>query len=288
MLDDVLEPTTAPPPFPRTAYVSVEPGLWRKPTPPGPWLQFNDAAGFEWNQYLLAIPQLPATLEGFRIVQLSDLHCRARWQRAYDQLIARLTADPPDLLLFTGDLIEDPTHPHLALPTATRLVSQLRARLGVFGIFGNHDRTLDPAALAGTPLQWIDGRRVLVNPAAPVELIALPGPLRESLPPGFASTQPPKTPGVPRIVLSHFPDHIKRLAALHADVFLAGHTHGGQMCLPNGIPLLRHDSLPRRLTTGLHRLADTWLVVNRGLGFSSFACRTFCPAEVIEIRLTRG
>src|SRR5438874_237127 len=50
-------------------WIAVRPGLRRLVTPKGPWFQYKDAAGFEWNTYELSIPQLPAGLQGFRIVQ---------------------------------------------------------------------------------------------------------------------------------------------------------------------------------------------------------------------------
>lgn len=281
-------PSTLPPSDP--SWQSVLPGLRRLPTEPGPWLQVFDAAGFEWNTYELAIADLPAALDGFRIIHLSDLHCRRHWQRAYDQLATRLAADVPDLVLFTGDAVENKHRPHRALPIARRVMDRLPARLGVFGIRGNHDLGLLAGDFAATPLQLIDGQRLLLNGArtgkpAAVELIGMPGPHRPDVSHQWFAALPPRTEGVPRIVMSHYPDHIVRMRWADPDVYLAGHTHGGQMCLPGGIALLRHDSLPWRLCKGVHRYADTWFIVNRGLGFSSLPIRTFCPAEVIDLRL---
>jgi uncharacterized protein len=85
--------------------------------------------------------------------------------------------------------------------------------------------------------------------------------------------------------LSHYPDIVRETRFLNPDLFLAGHTHGGQICLPGKIPIFKHDSLPRPICSGIHRAFDSWLVVNRGFGFSWLAVRMFCPAEVIEIRL---
>ena len=120
-----------------------------------------------------------------------------------------------------------------------------------------------------------------------VELIGLPGVHRDDLTKPFLSTLParPDTPTL-RIILSHYPDAIRQVAYLKPDLILAGHTHGGQICLPGGIPLLTHDTLPKSMSKGLHRLHDTWLLVGRGFGFSTWLFRTFCPAEVIEITLT--
>ena len=92
-----------------------------------------------------------------------------------------------------------------------------------------------------------------------------------------------------RIALSHYPDTILCTEFLKPDLYLCGHTHGGQICLPGRIPILRHDKLPRRLCSGVHRFHDTWMITSRGFGFSSMVpLRVFCPAEVGEITLVRG
>jgi predicted MPP superfamily phosphohydrolase len=265
------------------------PGLEKKTGPDvlrGPWFQYHDAVGFEWNTYRVALPNLPGELSGLRIIHLSDLHCQPHWQTAYDELIDRLRADVPDLILITGDIVDYEKRPWQCVPTARRFLRQLHAKHGVFGILGNHDFHLRRSALDDTPLQLIDGRRLVVPVRGrTVELIAPPGPLREHYPRGFEKRFPEKQTGVPRIILSHYPDHIRRMKRMRPDVFLAGHTHGGQACLPGGIAILRHDSLPLKLLKGAHRLHGAWYFVNRGFGFSTMNFRVFCPSEVIEIRL---
>ena len=271
---------------PRPVWKTIGPGGRHLEAPPGPWFQYGDTNGFEWNTYELAVPGWPAALAGFRLVHLSDLHCRTVWQTAYDDLHDRLAVHEPDLLVVTGDVVDDMFRPNTCLPVARRLLAGLRAKLGVFGQLGNHDRRVRPAALADTPLRLIDGQRHLLDVGPQqLELIATPGPMREDMPRGFPRSLPPPTPGVPRIVLSHYPDHLRRMHANRPDLFLAGHTHGGQMCLPGRLPILRHDSYPWRLRAGVNRVRHTWLVVSRGFGFSAAPVRLFCPAEVIELRL---
>ena len=262
----------------------VGPGIRHPARRPGPWFQYGDPVGFEWNTYELAVPGWPAELAGFRLVHLSDLHCVPGWPTAYDDLLDRLALHEPDLLVVTGDYVEHIFRPRGDLPTARRLLAGLHARLGVFGVLGNHDRYLRPRALARTPLRLIDGHRIVIADGR-LELIGTPGPLREDLPAAFPASLPPRTPGVPRLVLSHYPDHLRRLHRARPDVLLAGHTHGGQLCLPGRLPILRHDSYPWRLRAGVNRVRRTWLVVSRGLGFSTAPVRLFCPAEVIELRL---
>ncbi|MDB5295425.1 MAG: metallophosphoesterase [Phycisphaerales bacterium] len=263
----------------------------------GRWLQVFRPFDFEWNRVTLEIPNLPAPLAGLRLIHLTDLHVRRRWHDAYDRLIDRVRDADADLLLFTGDFVDDKVNHTPALPTVHKLAAGLRAKRGCFGILGNHDRMHFAPRLDETPIDRISGQRRVLDfgattpggPAAAVELIGLPGSIRKEYPPGFAATMPPPpAAGDPtvRIVLSHFPDHLRRTAdVLRPHLFLAGHTHGGQVCLPGGTPIIKHDALPRRLCSGVHRVGDTWLVVGRGFGTTSLPLRVFCAPEVIEIEL---
>jgi uncharacterized protein len=259
-----------------------------QPMAPGPWIQIGSARGFDWTRVTLPIAGLSPALDGLRILHLTDMHARRFWDPAYDDLIAGVAKSPPDFLLFTGDFVDAKHDFQPALPTVGRLFSALSARLGKFAILGNHDSDLVGAAAGAWGVTMLDQRRLVVqSPHAAVELIGLPGVSREDLKPRFIKSLPPKQPGMCRIALSHFPDMIRRTPSLCPDLYLCGHTHGGQVCLPNGRPLVSHDSLPRRFSRGIHFAYATWIVTNRGLGFSSYiTMRLFCPAEVIEITLT--
>ncbi|QOV88367.1 metallophosphoesterase [Humisphaera borealis] len=257
----------------------------------GRWFQISTPFDFEWNHAKLEIPNLPPQLVGLRIIHLTDLHVRGPWHEAYDCLLERIAQANADLLLFTGDFVDNKKDHSEALPSARRLAEGFRAKQGVYAILGNHDRLHFLPRLLEMPLQAICGeRRTIAVNGATVELIGLPGAVRRDLPREFVSQMPPPPLSgdkTVRIVLSHFPDHLLRTAALRPHLFLAGHTHGGQCCLPGGIPILKHDSLPRRLCTGIHRVEDTWLVVGRGFGSTTLQLRIFCPPEVIEIELVR-
>jgi len=255
----------------------------------GPPFQLFTAQGFEWNNAQIPIPDLPPELDGFRILHLSDLHASKWWDPAYDDLIARVRATPPDLILFTGDFVEDKHDHRNTLPTIRRLMNSLTARLGIVSILGNHDGDLLGLPLATLNLTMIDHRRLAMHcGSATLELIGIAGVEREDFDPGFLHSLAPKAAGTLRIILSHYPDLIRKSAFLHADLFLAGHTHGGQVCLPGKIPIVRHDSLPLKYISGINRFHGTWLIVNRGFGFSSLPIRLFCPAEVIEITLRKA
>jgi uncharacterized protein len=250
----------------------------------GPWFQFRVPHGFEWNRYELTIPGLRKDLDGFRIIQLTDLHFKAFWSRTYDKLADRVNAAHADLVLMTGDFVDSKmSGPMSQVPSALRFVSQLQARLGIYGILGNHDGDLVGPYLPKSGITMVNGQRLHITPG--LELIGTAEVAREDFDWGMIEKIEPKQPGSVRIVMSHYPDTLRKLESLRPDILLAGHTHGGQVCLPGGRPIIWHDSLPRHLCHGVHRIGPTWLVVSRGLGFTSLPIRTWCPAEVIEIVL---
>jgi predicted MPP superfamily phosphohydrolase len=252
----------------------------------GPWLQVYTPWRFEWNRYELPIPGLPQPLNGLRIVHLTDVHLRPTWRRVYDEVLERIGASKPDLILISGDLIEHKFNHRPTLPVVERFAERLHARLGVHAILGNHDGDLLGGYLHRFGLNLINGR--IARPChaqAPVEIVGMPGVTRGDAEEGFLAQVPPHESGSLRIVMSHYPDAIQHVGAIRPDLLLTGHTHGGQVCLPGGWPIIRHSALPRRLCRGVHRINDTWLVVGRGLGFATHQIRVFCPAEVIELEL---
>ncbi len=112
---------------------------------PGPWLQLGSSAGFEWTVLDLPIPNLPEDLVGLRLLHLSDFHARNLWDPAYDHLIERVTQNRPDLIVFTGDFVDNKRDHRPGLPTARKLINSLHGRLGTVAILGNHDGAVAPA-----------------------------------------------------------------------------------------------------------------------------------------------
>jgi predicted MPP superfamily phosphohydrolase len=88
-----------------------------------------------------------------------------------------------------------------------------------------------------------------------------------------------------KLMLLHYPDLIHPAVAAGADICLAGHTHGGQICWPDGSPLFRQDTLPAAMCTGVHRVNGTWMIVNRGIGAAGVKMRLFCPPHAVLMTL---
>ena len=231
---------------------------------------------------------------GLRIVHLTDLHLRGRrLHPALIDLAAELRRDPPHLVLFTGDFNDDKFDSSDAAPIFEEAGHRFAgvATLGTYGIGGNHDGDLIAARLEAIGITPLDGKRATLDQ---VDLLGVAGTDRLDAAGRAAVEDLDRDPAKPTIALSHFPDQICRLDRLSPDLVLSGHTHGGQVCLPwagrggRPRPLITHDSLPMRMSAGIHKYGDSWLVVSRGVGTTALPIRFFCPAEAVEITLVRA
>lgn len=256
----------------------------------GPWLQVLTPQGFEFNHVEIALPRLPAGLDGFRVLHLSDPHLTGRWFKAYDALIEQVNEARPDVVCFTGDLVDNRWDATAAMPVAERFTRAIRGRLGTFAIIGNHDGDLlGPHVVRwGWTLLHPGVAEVRMPDGATVEFVGLPCVARKDVTPRLLRRIPSRRDGAARVLLSHYPDHLEpAAAAAEADLILAGHTHAGQVCLPGGRPIITHDGLPRSMSSGLHRVDGRWLLISRGFGFASYPIRLFAPAEVAVVTLRR-
>jgi predicted MPP superfamily phosphohydrolase len=235
---------------------------------------------------VISCPSLPADFENIRILHISDLHL-TRWTRRAADLATKLKGIKPDLLAVTGDLGHRSWRWKTSLPSIERLLQPVTAPLGRYFILGNHDASEMIAALEQrgfTPLMnrshWLRRGR------SRLALVGLAQHKRIDTDIPAALTNVP--PDAFKLMLMHYPDFIHAAAAAGVNICLAGHTHGGQICYPDGKPIIRHDVLPNYMCTGVHRVGETWLVVNRGVGKAGLRVRMFCPPHVIVLRLQRG
>jgi hypothetical protein len=244
----------------------------------------------------LAFPELPPGLEGLRLAHLSDLHSGPlvgpgtlrRWRELAER-------EQPDLLLFTGDLVD--SRPEELVPLLAAFAG-FPAPLGTFAVLGNHDYFDDPRPI------WRDleaaGIRCLENASALVlrggdtlaiqglqdpmarngrfrRLVFGPGPR-----PAEAARDLPAEAF--RICLNHRPSEWEQALAAGARLTLSGHTHGGQI---NPIPGLSSAYLLGPRTQGLFREGGDLLYVSRGLGVVGLPVRIGAPPEIAILTLRR-
>ncbi|CEK19875.1 predicted phosphohydrolase [Chthonomonas calidirosea] len=238
----------------------------------------------EVSENLLFVRDLPSDLEGALVAQITDLHAGfGNTDAAFEAVWDYLEKVCPDMLLLTGDYIDD----HLTArhyPLAD-LLCRLKAPLGIYAVFGNHDHR---AGVAGVRKHLEAARiRLLCNESlcTPFGLwLVGVDDLHEGHPDvARAFADVPST--VMPVVLSHNPRLIELIPDQEA-VILSGHTHGGQICLPFPTPaMVCRFHLGCRQVAGWYENGRARLYVSRGIGVTGYPMRYRCPAELALFRL---
>lgn len=265
---------------------------------------------FRVERETLYFPHLPPSFEGLKIVQLSDIHIGSFFgnHRAVSEGIDLVNSLKPDLILFTGDMVNNYAE---ELDGWEEVLSRLKAGMGKYSVLGNHDY--------GDYSNWPDeeskeknlqgvithqenvGFRVLINEWVTIrsaegeelELIGTEnwgtggfskyGDLKKAM----LGTDPEKV----QILMSHDPTHWDEqvLGDTAIDLTLAGHTHGMQVGIEiPGIIKWSPSKYRYKRWAGLYREGKQFLYVNRGFGYIGFPARIGIWPEVTLLELRRG
>jgi predicted MPP superfamily phosphohydrolase len=243
------------------------------------------------------VPGLHPDLDGYRIMQVSDLHASPflsvnQMARVID-MANELRAD---LSVFTGDLITEPGDP---LNAAIRELVRLRAPDGVLGCMGNHEayvgcrNYLERHARPGG-VDFLRMRSAQVRRGEGVmNIVGVDYQRNDQRDQYLAGTDKLVKPGVTNLLLSHNPDVFPAAVRLGFDGVLAGHTHGGQI----NVEILHHNLNPARFRTpftkGLYRWGLAGAVpgacyVTNGVGTIGMPIRLGAPPEIALLRLRRA
>lgn len=233
----------------------------------------------------LSLAGLPPQVCGRRVLHITDGHLSPPSHLAR-RIIHLAHSASPDWIFVTGDMFLGAHGPRA---TATFL-SQLAGIAPTFVVTGNADYCSSAApepgrAYFGAAQGLLNRAQLLADGNHPCWIAGVSDPhvgrdrLEEAL------------DGVPQdawiIVLAHSPDIILRPLSRRARLIFAGHTHGGQVCLPGFGALYTRTRVSRRYASGVHQLGNTTLVVSRGAGTTRLPIRIFCPAEMTLWCLTR-
>lgn len=233
----------------------------------------------------LELPTLPEAFESLRILHMTDLHLDGMDGLAeiLQQRIEQV--GPVDLALLTGDYKmseHGPSGP--ALEAMRDVVSAIDSREGTFAVLGNHDSVemVDPLREMGVQV-LVNGSHVLPRGEQQIRIVGTddvhyyytPAALRALDDAGEGFT----------IAMVHSPELAPEAARCGVDLYLCGHTHGGQVCLPGGRAVLTHLTRCRKLYRGLWRLEAMLGRTGTGVGTSSAPIRFQCPPELAVLTL---
>ncbi len=233
------------------------------------------------------VANLPASLRGFKIAQISDLHVGATIRRGYvEDVVRRTNSLHADVIAVTGDLADGDAHvigPHL------RAFADLNAAHGKFYVTGNHEYywkaenwIAEVRRLGLQPL--INEHRVITRDGGKILFAGITdiagGAFLDGHHPDLKKSLAGAQPSDINILLSHRPDPFEEAENLGFTLQLSGHTHAGQF-----IPFNLLIPLVHKYYRGLNKHARLWLYVNQGTGYWGPPNRFGIPAEITLLTL---
>lgn len=234
------------------------------------------------------IAGLAAALNGFSIVQITDIHIGPTIKRGYvEKIVATVNGLKADLIAVTGDVV-DGTVPQLAADA--RPLGGLSARHGTFFVTGNHEYYAGAdnwvAEFRRLGFKVLMNEHVIVNHDGAQAIVAgVTDYGAGSHDPAHASDPAKAMRGAPgdilfRLLLAHQPRSAAAAAAAGFTLQLSGHTHGGQF-----LPWNFFIRLQQPFVHGLDRLNDLWVYTSRGTGYWGPPIRLAAPSEITFLRL---
>ena len=243
-----------------------------------------EARNFRVTRLEIPLRGLPRELDGFSIVQVSDIHYgMLTGNQELSRILGRVNDLRPDMVAITGDLVDESVShmEEMRVP-----LSRIKSRHGVFAVTGNHEYYAGVDRAVG--IMKAANIRVLRN-----EMQVLPGGLQilgiddptgsrrmRQPAPDFQSLVSGIDPQKPCILLYHQPIRFETTASLGIGLQLSGHTHGGQL-----FPVIYISKRIYPNTPGLHKIGDSYLYVSWGVGTWGPPMRLKAPPELVYIRL---
>lgn len=225
--------------------------------------------GYFIESYWIDVKNVPVLTEKFssssiRVVQITDTHCVSRMQNER-RIIEIVNGLDPDIIVFTGDSANDIK----ALPLFRETLGRLNARIGKFAVTGNEDtrRFAGVDLFAGTGFQLFNAGSIRLSKGGEDFFIS-------GVSDGFYGQWNKAleniTEGQYNIFLCHKPDLIGDLKEANIDLYLCGHTHGGQVALPFYGALITFSKYGKKYESGRYQVGGVTLYTNRGLGTEGF------------------
>ena len=247
------------------------------------WRGVSNAAKVEIKHNPILLPDLPASFDGFTILQLSDLHVDMS-ETAMERVVGLLGDLRYDVCVLTGDYRGKTYGPYEATLAG---MARVRAALKgpIYGVLGNHDTICMVPGLEGMGISMLlNENDSIVRGGQRIHLVGIDDAhfyRMDNIEKAAAAIPHDEF----SILISHTPEIYRQAAHADFNLLLSGHTHGGQICLPGGIPITLDAVLPRFMASGPWKYHDMIGYTSVGAGSSVVPVRFNCPPEITLHRL---
>jgi len=248
---------------------------------------YGNAKTITVTELTLKYPNLPSAFNGFRILHLSDLHIDSI--PGFASIInAKIKKLEFDICFLTGDYRKDNTGSIIQILKPFRILSKyIKAPFGTFAVLGNHDTFLMAQYENQSGLELLVNESVeIVKDEQKILVTGTDDPFSYYTEQALLSLE---TRGYDfKIALVHTSELAEPASENKYDLYLCGHTHGGQICLKEGFPLVSHQFESKNFNHGEWKIGKMKGYTSRGVGVSGMPVRFNCAAEVILITLEAG
>lgn len=239
-------------------------------------------------EYNLISKDVPPAFDGIKAVFLTDIHHSKTFSIDHVRnLVDRTNALEPDIILMGGDYVDrDPK----CIPEFFREASKLKARLGVYGVLGNHDLATDAElsrqcmeeagiTLLDNHAVWLmlSGDRIRLGGVSDIST------KEQKLEPLLEGTAEDDL----LILVTHHPDYAMKLPSNKIDLMLSGHTHGGQISFFGKWVPPWPGKAKNKYLTGVVMEGDTTVIISNGIGTVGPPIRIFAAPQIWQINLVR-
>lgn len=238
--------------------------------------------------------KIPESFDGLKIIQLSDIHYGSTiFINDIKKLVKTINRRNPDLVVFTGDLInKDYKLKSKEQETLIKELKKIKSTIGKYAILGEEDKEQFTTIMNQSEFTILNNSYELIynNSNTPILLIGLNSSISGNININQAYQyfeEPTHNSNIYTITLLHEPDSVDDIiASYQTDLFLAGHSHNGQVAIPYIGGILKKEGANKYINE-FYQLEQSKLYISSGIGTTDNGFRLFCRPSINFFRLSR-
>ena len=253
------------------------------------YARYVEPSFLDINKLTIGHSTIPKSFDGFKIVQFSDTHLSEHFTiDRLQKIVDKINSLSPDLLFFTGDLMDEPNQ-YAQINQIVTVLKKLEAPFGKFAVYGNHDHGgygtdiyRNVITMSGFTLLQNEVRNISMLDEKKISISGIDDLMLGK--PSYEGTLGNLNTETFNILLAHEPDAALEAKNFHIHLQLSGHSHGGQVQLPFYGPLIT-PPYATEYFEGMYDVGNMKLYVNRGLGTTRLPFRFFSVPELTQFTL---